>query len=132
MSRVSSTIAFLAGSPPAKTDFQVESCIATRGAVLSRRRRLSRPVEWQAARTAEGELKRDLTHAGNAHIKLRNPSSRWPAVGSRYPCKTSPPMCSLAKSRLVYQTEPLSAARRCAARLRANNAGDVQAEVVVE
>lgn len=126
---------FLQEVPLAKTDFQGLRVVLRLGVpvFVTPAVAVAPDLRWQAARTSDGELKLSLTNNGNAHIQVAK--SRLTLASSAQPVFTQTVaayvLSGQSREWLVKPTAlpPPGTALRVYAQ---TDAGDVQAEVVVE
>ncbi|MGZ5115665.1 MAG: fimbrial biogenesis chaperone [Burkholderiales bacterium] len=126
---------FLQEVPPAKTDVQGLRVVLRIGVpvFVIPPVRATPVLRWQASRTSEGALRLSLRNDGNAHIQVAKSKLMLPTAGQPLVTQEVATYVLSGQSRdWIYTLSPLPAAGAPLRVAAQTDAGDVQAEVVVE
>jgi fimbrial chaperone protein len=126
---------FLQEVPPTKTDVQGLRVVLRVGipVFVIPPVRATPVLRWQASRTAEGALRLSLTNDGNAHIQVAKSKLMLATAGQPLMTQEVAAYVLSGQSRdWIYKLSPLPAAGAPLRVAAQTDAGDVQAEVVVE
>jgi fimbrial chaperone protein len=126
---------FLQEVPPAKTDVQGLRVVLRIGVpvFVIPPVRATPVLRWQASRTPEGALKLSLRNDGNAHIQVAK--SKLMLATTEQPLMTQEVAAYVLPGQSrdwIYKLSPLPAAGAPLRVAAQTDAGDIQAEVVVE